>query len=57
MSSHFLLLVVFAVMVATVFAVLQRDTPREQARAAALMAAGFIGAAVALGWLMAPFPL
>ncbi len=57
MSSHFLLLVVFAILVATVFAVLQRDTPTEQVRSAVLMAAGFVGAAVALGWLLAPFPL
>lgn len=57
MASHFLLLVVFALLVAIVFAVLQRDTLAEQARAALWMAAGFIGAAVALGWLMAPFPL
>lgn len=57
MDSHFLLLVVFSVLVATVFAVLQRETPAEQLRAAVVMAAGFVGAAVALGWLMAPFPL
>lgn len=57
MASHFLLLAIFAVLVAIVFAVLQRDSPAEQLRAAVLMAAGFIGAAVALGWLMAPFPL
>ena len=43
MRSHFLLLVVFAVLVSIVFAVLQKDTPREQVRLAAAMAAAFVG--------------
>ncbi len=57
MASHFLLLVLFAFFVALVFAVLMRDEPREQVRFGLLLFGGFVVAAVALGWLMYPFPL
>jgi hypothetical protein len=55
--SHFLMLVLFAVMVSTVFAVLQKDTPREMIRLGLAMTAGFVGFAVVAGWLMLAFPL
>ncbi|MGH9411015.1 MAG: hypothetical protein ACRD1V_16345 [Vicinamibacterales bacterium] len=57
MTSHFLLLAVFAFFVSLVFAVLLRDEPRGQIRTGALMFAGFIAAAYILGWLMYPFPV
>lgn len=57
MASHFLLLVLFAAFVSVVFAVLLRDAPREQARLGAALFAGFVGAAIILGWLMYPIPL
>jgi len=57
MTSHLLLLIVFAVLVSTVFAVIQKDTPREQARLALIMTAGFVGFAVVAGWVMLAFPL
>ena len=57
MRSHFLLLVLFSFFVALVFAVLLRDERREQLRYGALMFGSLVGAAVALGWLMYPFPL
>lgn len=57
MTSHFLLLVVFAAIVATVFAVLQRESPRDQVRLALLLFVGFVVGAYVLGWLMLPFPL
>ena len=57
MTSHVALLVLFAVLVSAVFAALSRDDPRDQLRAGAAMFAGFVGAAVVLGWLMYPFPL
>ena len=57
MRSHFLMLVLFAIMVSTVFAVLQKDTPREQIRLGLFMSAGFIGFAVIAGWVMLAFPL
>lgn len=57
MTSHFTLLVLFAVCVSTVFAVLQRDDPRDQLRLGLLLLAAFVVGAWALGWLMLPFPL
>lgn len=57
MTSHFLMLVLFAAFVSLVFAVLQRDTLREQARLGLLLFAGFVGAAFVFGWLMLPFPI
>ncbi len=57
MADHLLLLVVFSFFVSLVFAMLMRDDPRQQLRFGLLMFAGFIVAAMALGWLMFPFPL
>ena len=55
--SHFLLLVLFSLIVSVVFGVLLRDEPREQLRTGGLMFGGFIAAALVLGWLMYPLPL
>ena len=57
MQSHLLLLVLFALFVSLVFAVLTKDDLREQIRFGGRLFAGFIAAAVVLGWLMYPFPL
>jgi hypothetical protein len=57
MSSHVLLLVIFAFFVSLVFAVIARDDVREQARFGGLMFGGFLVAAIVLGWLMYPFPI
>ena len=57
MTSHLLLLILFALLVSSVFAALNREEPRAQLRAGALMFAGFVGAAILLGWLMYPLPL
>jgi hypothetical protein len=56
-TSHFLLLVLFAFCVSLVFAVLVRDEPRAQLRTGGMMFGGFIAAAVVFGWLMYPLPL
>jgi heme A synthase len=56
-SSHFLLLVLFAFFVSLIFSVLLRDDPRAQFRTGAMMFGGFIGVALVLGWLMYPLPL
>jgi hypothetical protein len=56
-TSHLLLMAVFAFFVSVVFATLLRDDPREQVRTGARMFAGFLGAALVLGWLMYPLPL
>jgi hypothetical protein len=57
MSSHIVLLLMFAFFVSVVFALLSKDEIREQLRFGALMFGGFIAAAIVLGWLMYPFPL
>ena len=57
MTSHLLLLVLFAILVSSVFAALTRDEPRAQLCTGALMFGGFVAVAVALGWLMYPLPL
>lgn len=57
MTSHTLLMVLFALLVSTVFAVLLRDDPREQVWTGARMFAAFMGAGLLLGWLMFPLTL
>ena len=57
MRSHFVLLVLFALLVSIVFAVLLHDEPREQLRAGGKLFAGFLGAGLALGWILFLFPL
>ena len=57
MPNHVLLLCVFSFLVAVVFALLVKNDPGEQLRFGALLFVGFVGAAVAFGWLMYPFPL
>jgi hypothetical protein len=56
-TSHLLLLLLFALLVSSVFAALSRDEPRAQLKTGALMFGGFLAAAVVLGWLMYPLPL
>jgi hypothetical protein len=56
-QSHFVLLTLFAFFVSLVFAVIAKDTPREQLRFGGLMFVGFLASAFVLGWLMFPFPL
>lgn len=57
MSSHFLWMAVFALLVSVVFAVLLRDEPRAQLKTGGLMFGGFVLAAFVFGWLMYPLPL
>ena len=57
MPSHFLFLLIFSVIVSTVFAVLQKDTVAEQVRFGLSMTAGFVALAIVAGWLMRLFPL
>ncbi len=56
MTSHFTILLVFAFLVAVVFAVLMKDEPKEQLRFGAMVFGGFVATAFVLGWLMYPFP-
>ncbi len=57
MTSHFGLMVVFALFTSVVFAVLMRDDTREQLRFGARLLGGFIGAAIVLSWLLYALPL
>ena len=57
MASHFLLLTLFSFFVSLVFAALTKDEPREQVRFGLMLFGAFIVSALALGWLMYPFPL
>jgi hypothetical protein len=56
MSSHLVLLTLFAVPVSLVFAMLMRDEPRAQLRLWGMLFLGFLASAVVLGWLMYPLP-
>jgi hypothetical protein len=57
MTSHLLVMLVFSLLVSTVFAVLLRDEPRAQLVVGVKMFAAFVGTAILLGWLMYPLPL
>jgi hypothetical protein len=57
MTSHFALMIVFALFVSLVFAVIGKDHPREQLKVGAKMFGSFVGAALVLGWVMRLFPL
>jgi hypothetical protein len=56
MASHLLLLAGFAFFVSLVFAVLAKDHLRDQLKFGGLLFAGFVGTAIAISWLMFPFP-
>ena len=57
MTSHFGLMVIFALFVSVVFATLMRDEPREQLAFGGRLFGGFVGAGVLIGWLLYPLPL
>jgi hypothetical protein len=57
MTSHFGLMLLFAFFVSLIFATIAKDSPKGQARLGSQMFATFIGAALALGWVMRLFPL
>ena len=56
MTSHFGLMVVFALFVSIVFATLMRDEPRDRLRLGAQLLAGFVGGGLLAGWLLYPLP-
>jgi hypothetical protein len=57
MKSHFLLLVIFAMCVSTVFGALSREELHEQVSVGLKMFGGLLATALVLGWLMFPFPI
>ena len=57
MHSHLVMMSLFAFFVSLVFAVLAKETAREQARLGGLMFAGFLLVGLVVSWLMYPFPV
>ncbi len=57
MTSHLALMALFAALVSTVFAALMRDSPRDQLILGARLFGAFLLVALAMGWLMYPFPI
>lgn len=55
-ASHLLLLLVFSLLVSTVFATLLRNDLRSRLRFGALLFGAFLLSVVVVGWLMYPFP-
>ncbi len=55
--SHFEALLFFALIVSTVFALITRNTPREQLRYGIFVFVSFLVVALAVGWVMYPLPL
>jgi hypothetical protein len=55
--SHFSALVVFALIVSTVFALITKNEPAEQFRYGVFVFISFLAVAFAVGWLMYPLPL
>ena len=56
-TSHFGLMITFALFVSVVFATLMRDEPKQQLRFGAQLFAAFVVAGIALGWILYFFPL
>jgi hypothetical protein len=55
-ASHILTLLVFSVLVSTVFATLLRDDFRSRLRFGVTVFGAFVLSALVVGWLMYPFP-
>ena len=56
MTSHFLILTVFAAMVSLSFALLMRGDARAQVKFGLVVFFCFVTSAFVLGWFMYPFP-
>ncbi|MBV9495044.1 MAG: hypothetical protein JOZ54_12415 [Acidobacteria bacterium] len=55
--SHLAMMTLFAFFVSLVFAVLAKDSAREQLKLGGMMFAGFLAVGIVVSWLMYPFPL
>jgi len=55
--SHFEALLVFALIVSTVFALITKNTPGEQFRYGVFVFVSFLLVAFVVGWIMYPLPL
>ena len=54
--SHLVILLIFSALVSTVFALIQRDSPRERLRYGLMTFGAFVLSVFVVGWLMYPFP-
>jgi hypothetical protein len=55
--SHFEALLLFALIVSTVFALITKNTPQEQLRYGIFVFFSFLAVAFVVGWIMYPLPL
>jgi hypothetical protein len=55
--SHFTALVIFALIVSTVFAIITKNEPREQLRYGVFVFVSFLAVAFVVGWIKYPLPL
>jgi hypothetical protein len=55
-TSHFGLMIVFALFVSIVFAALLREEPSDQLSLGARMFAAFVVGGIVVGWLLYPLP-
>jgi len=55
--SHFSALVIFGLIVSTVFALITKNEPRDQLRYGIFVFLSFLAVAVVVGWIMYPLPL
>lgn len=56
MRSHFLHMLLYSTLVATFFAVMMRRETRQRIRLGLFLWLGMVGGALALAYLMYPFP-
>jgi hypothetical protein len=56
MKSHLTIMLVFAALVSAAFALLMREERRDQVKFGFFVFFCFVASALALGWLMYPFP-
>ncbi len=55
--THFLVMTLFALLVAVVFGIIGRETLQERVRYGAKVFAEFVGVGVALAWVLYFFPM
>lgn len=55
--SHFGALVLFSLLVSTVFAITTKHSPQEQFRYGIFVFGCFLAVAIVVGWVMYPLPL
>ncbi|MGE5234169.1 MAG: hypothetical protein ACM3OB_08655 [Acidobacteriota bacterium] len=54
--SHFVLMVVYALLISVFFAFLWRQTARERLKLFLQLMLGLVGGGLLIAWLMFPFP-